>query len=179
MKKNYLIIILIALIPFSSFGQKKNDLIQEIYAYKKGVVSNASYDNKRIDVWNAMYIIATEEYKIISRESESRGYIEAKEETNTHREAMTFELRGDEPPYRVSFQVTNQERRKKQDDGTYTNWENYRSSNISSYITRLQLRLYELLKGELKLPDELQDKIDKFNSLQKKDKKKVLKGRDY
>lgn len=158
--------------------QRKKDLIKEIRSYEKNIVSNASFNNDYQEVWDAIYIIATEEYNTITRESESRGYIEALQESDTFKEEMIIEIRGDDSPFRVSFQVK-QEKRSKNLDGTYTDWKTYNSRTLREYYLRLQKRLYELLNGFLELPVELKDKIDDYNSKQSKERKKVLKGRDY
>lgn len=177
MKKITFSIILMG-ISFLSFGQKKNDIIKEIKSYKNALVSNAAYDNEYTDVWNAIYIIAAEEYNTISRESESKGYIEANQNTNTFKESITIEIRGAKAPWRVSFQV-NQEKRTKKEDGTYSNWKTHTSSTLGKYYLRLQTRLYELLNGPIELTVGLQKKIDDFNSMQNKDRKKILKGKHY
>ncbi len=176
--KSLLITILIFGFTLGTQAQKKRDLIKEIKAYKKTLVSNAAYDKEYSEVWDAIYIIATEEYNTISRESESRGYIEAKQEKDTHREYMTIEIRSDKAPFRVSFQVK-QEKRIKKDDGTYSNWQTYTSTSLRSYYLRLQSRLYELLNGSIELSDNLQERIDEYNAKQTKERKKILKGKDY
>ncbi|GAA0739146.1 hypothetical protein [Gaetbulibacter jejuensis] len=175
-KKN--LIIMVLLYTTVVFCQRKKDLIKEIQSYEKGIVSNASFNNDYQEVWDAIYIIATEEYNTIRRESESRGYIEALQESDTFKEEMTIEIRGNESSYRVSFQVR-QEKRYKNFDGTYTDWKTYNSSTLKRYYFRLQKRLYVLLNGSIELPLELRDKIDKYNSEQSNERKKVLKGRDY
>lgn len=176
--RKFIIILGLVNVFISSFGQKKDDILKEIYAYRKSIVSVATYDKKASEIWSAIYIITTEEYNTISRESESKGYIEGKLETNTYKETCLIEIKGDAQPYRVSFLV-NQETRTKYENGTYSGWVAYRSPTLNTYITRLQLRLYELLNGTLELSTELQNKIDNYNSLQKKDKKKIIKGKDY
>jgi len=176
--KKILILITVLSINFLSHGQRKKDLIKEIRAYKMGIVSNVSYDNTYSEVWNAIYIIATEEYNTIVRESESRGFIEAKQDSDTFKESMTIEILGDEGSYRVSFQVK-QEKRTKNVDGTYSNWTNHNSSTLRSYYSRLRMRLYEQLKGPLELPKQLVAKIEAYNSKQSKDRKKIIYGRDY
>ena len=45
--------------------------------------------------------------------------------------------------------------------------------------TNLHLRIYKILYGEFKLPEDLIKKIENFNNTQKKDRKKVLAGVDY
>ena len=172
------LIVLTLFIPCISFAQSKKDLIQEIEAYRSETVSNASFDNEFSEVWNAVYIIATEEYNTITRESESKGYIEAKQETETYRESMTVEILGNVRPYKVSFQVKKEKRTKNQ-DGSLSNWQTSSSTMSSSYQLKLRLRLYELLNGPLQLSEQLMEKIETYNATQSKDRKKVLKGRDY
>ena len=159
-------------------AQKKRDLIKEINAFKGDVVSNASFDKDFEEVWDAIYIIATEEYNTIKRESESRGYIEAAQETDTYREYMTLEIRGKEAPYRVSFQVK-QEKRSKNQEGGYSNWQTFTSSTLRAYYLRLRTRLYEILNGPIQFSDELAAKLESYNSKQSKERKKILKGKDY
>ena len=175
--KKTLLFVMLSNFAFASFGQSKNDILKEIFDYRKKIVSIATYDKKETEVWNAIYIIATEEYNTIVKESESKGYIEAKLEKDTYKESITIEILGNEAPYRVSFQVKKESRTKK-DDGTYTNWSDGGSVS-EKYFTKLQLRLYELLNGTLELSKELQAKVDNFNSLQDKDRKKIVKGKDY
>ncbi|MBU3821256.1 hypothetical protein KO566_04220 [Flavobacteriaceae bacterium XHP0103] len=176
--KHFTFTILVLFATKSIFAQNKRGLIKEIEAYEKNLVSNASYNKDFSEVWNAIYIIATEEYSTISRESESRGYIEAIQENSTYKEEITMEIRGNEKPYRVSFQVK-QQRRSKNTDGSFSNWQSFTSSTLPSYYLRLQKRLYELLNGPIELSDELKDKIERFNSSQSKNRKKILKGSDY
>lgn len=177
MKEKILIVFILGL-TFQTSGQNKKDIIKEINSYKKTIVSNATYDKEYNEVWSAIYIIATEEYPTISRESESKGYIEAKIEKDTYKEFITIEIRGEKAPYRVSFQVK-QEKRTRKEDGSYTNWQTYTSTTLSSYYTRLQTRLYELLYAPIELTNELQRKVDDFNAIQKKDRSKIIKGKDY
>lgn len=171
------IILLLVLTSLTSYGQRKKDVLNEIEDYKKNIVDNASYDKNETEVWNAISIIAREEYNTIVRESESKGYIDAKQESDVFKEFFTIEIVGD-GPYRVLMQVR-QEKRTKNVDGSYTNWSENYSSTLNSYYTRLRLRLYELLNGKLELSKELQTKVDEYNNLQKKDRLKIIKGKDY
>ena len=59
------------------------------------------------------------------------------------------------------------------------NWQSFTSNTLQSYYLRLQKRLYELLNGPLELSEELHSKIEEYNSKQSKERKKVLKGKDY
>lgn len=176
MKRVTLIVLLFT--GMLSYGQARSHIIREIDSYKKDIVSNAKYDNEYSEVWDAIFIIASKEYNTISRESESKGYIEANIETNTKKESLTMDIRGSEAPYRVSFQVK-QERRVKKQDGSFSNWEAYVDYGLGNYYTKLQTRLYELLNGPLELPEELQQKIDDYNSSQTKDRRKIIKGKHY
>lgn len=171
-------LILLLLFSVTVNAQKKRDLIKEINAFKRDVVSNASFDKDFEEVWDAIYVIATEEYNTIKRESESRGYIDAAQESDTYHEYMTIEVRGKEAPYKVSFQVK-QERRTKNQDGSFSNWQVFTSSTIRAYYLRLRTRLYEILNGPLQFSDELASKLESYNSKQTKERKKILKGKDY
>lgn len=177
MKKIKLLLLLLG-VTVLSYGQKKNDIIKEINAYKKGLVSNATYNKEYSEVWKAIYIIATEEYNTIARESESKGYIEANVEKETMKEYITIEILGAKTPYRVSFLVK-QETRTKKEDGSYTNWQVQTSYSIDKYYLKLQTRLYELLNGPILLTEDLQKKVDDYNALQTKEWKKILKGKHY
>ncbi|MCL2328872.1 MAG: hypothetical protein FWC39_10240 [Bacteroidetes bacterium] len=175
MRKSFLLAALLTA-TLTSFGQKKNDILKEIDDYIVKTVSTATYDKNYSDVWSAIYVVATEECNTIVRESESKGYIEAKTELELTKRNLTIEIKGDKAPYRVSFQVKN-EYRIKNPDNTYTNW----SNNVVSpkYINKLQLRVYELINGAIVLPADLQNKIDNYNKLQTKDRLKIVKGKDY
>lgn len=181
MKKIFLICFLSS-ITLSSFSQlfmskEKRALLNEIKQYVKSVVSTASYNKKATVVYNAMYVVATKEYNEIVKESEKKGYIEAKQESDLRKEFLTIELRGDEQPYKVSFQVKKQVRTKDATTGTYSSWNE--ASISDSYYTKLQTEVYEIINGIIELPKDLQDKIDKFNGRQEKNKKQILKGIDY
>lgn len=174
------LILLVALINITliSFGQRKNDILKEIQDYKKNIVRNASYDKPKSEVWNAMYIVVTQECNTIIKESESKGYIEAKDESDTRRGALNAEIRGDSQPYRISFQVTNlQTRSKNYVDGTYTDWVTV--PVFDAYYTKLYTKVYEMLNGTLEISPELQKKVDDFNASQTKDRNKIVKGKDY
>jgi len=162
---------------FTCIAQSKSDIVKEINDYVKSTVNVATYDKKQSEVFSAISIIASEEYNTIVRESESKGYIEAKQESDTQRETINIEIRGEAAPYRVSFQVK-KEQRTKNLDNTYTNW-GAGWTVSDSYMTKLKLKLYTLLNGPLELSKELQIKVDNFNSKQDKDRKKIVKGKDY
>ncbi len=176
MKKITLLLFSVS-VSLMSFGQKKGDIIREINSYKKELVSNASYDNEYSEVWNAALIIANEEYPTISRESESKGYIEANIEKELYKKYITIEILGDKAPYRVSFRLKT-EKRSKDENGVYTAWQIQSGSN-GAYYVKLRIRLYELLIGPIELPEELIKKIDDYNALQTKERKKIVKGENY
>ncbi len=169
-------------IAFPTYSQMfaskdKKALLGEINQHVSSVVSAVSYTNTATEVYNAMYVVATKEYNQMVRESEKKGYIEAKQETDTYKESATFEIRGDEAPYKVSFQVKKESRIKNYSTNTYGMW--YSSEVSSDYYTKLQREVYELLVGKVELTKYLQDRINSFNSGESKDKNKILKGIDY
>lgn len=174
MKKLLLLILFTGIV----YSQSKKELLSQIYDYRKSIVDTVSYNNEESEMWNAMYLISKEEYSTITKESERKGYIEAKDEKELYIEHFTAEIIG-KGPFKVSFQVTKQEKREKNSDGTYTPWTSYVSNTLNSYYLKLQVRLYELLRGKIILPDDLSKKIETYNNSQKKDKNKIIKGVDY
>lgn len=170
----FLLLVLGVLIALSSFGQRKKDILAEINGYAAGLVNTATYDNYS-EIWNAIYVIATEECNTIVRESETKGYIEARQESEFQKKYLTIEIRGDKAPYRVSFLVKLETRYK--NEGAYTNWKE--SSSNNSYVSQLQYRLYRKIHGGFTLTEELQNKVDNYNEMQTKDRLKIIKGKDY
>lgn len=179
--KKLLLICFFSCITLSSFSQlfvskEKRAIINEIHQHIKGIVSTASYNKKATEVYNATYVVATKNYNQIVKDSEKKGYIDAKQEDDLKKEFLTIELRGDEPPYKVSFQVKREVRTKDILTGVYSAWT---SGSVDAQITKLQTEVYETLNGSIELPKDLLEKIEKFNSGETKDRKKILKGIDY
>lgn len=168
----------------------KKDIINKIESYKKEKLLNATYDFTFKEIFDAMTIMGNQYYGNSIKESESRGYVEYVKETGEVKEYLSIEIKGDKQPYRLSF---NYRKEKKQTsyktEGEFgkpnykivavdNGWANVNVPLELIYIN-LHLRIYKILHGDFKLPDELIKKIEDFNSNQKRDRKKVLAGVDY
>ena len=88
-----------------------------------------------------------------------------------------MEILGDKQPYTVTYQIT-REKRTKNLDGTYTSWA-AAGGMTPGYLLRLQRKLWTNLFGEVTFPENLETKVEEWNLSQKKDKHKILRGRDY
>jgi hypothetical protein len=168
----------------------KKEIINEIETYKKGKLLNTTYNFTYKEVFDAMTIMGNQYYGNSVKESESRGYVEFIKETGEVKEYLSIEIKGDKQPYRLSF---NYKKEKKA-----TTWKtegefgkpDYKLIEVDAgwkiveepldiIYTNLHLRIYKILYGEFKLPEDLIKKIENFNNTQKKDRKKVLAGVDY
>jgi hypothetical protein len=158
-------------------AQSKRDLLEQIEIYQKSIVENKPYDAERSKVFDAMNVSGAQEYQKILRESESRGFCEWYSESDTYKETLTYEIVNDKQPYRVNFTIK-KEHRTKNLDGTYTPWQtSYEMSK--DYTYKIQYEIYVAIFGPVKLPEELKAKIDKYNEIQTKERKKIIQGRDY
>lgn len=156
---------------------QRENLITEINAQKKQIVLYASYNNDFKDVYSAMYQVISSEFSTITKESESRGYIEAKAEKELYRETMNAEIKGKEGAYKVSFLSKAEKRTKNKETGDLSEWSNYNLAE--SYFIRLHTKLYNQLKGEVPLTAELQSRIEAFNKDCEWVNLDLVKGKDY
>jgi hypothetical protein len=171
-------------------AQTKSDLIGEIEAYKKSKLQNQTYDVSFKELFDAITIMGNQYYGSPTRESESRGYVEYFLENGDIKETLAIEIKGEKQPYKISF---NYKKEKKQTsfktEGTFgqsdyklipvdAGWK-MEKIDISIVNTNFHLRIYKILFGEFNLPDDLKIKIEKFNSTQKRDKKKIIQGTDF
>jgi hypothetical protein len=168
----------------------KKEIINEIETYKKGKLLNTTYNFTYKEVFDAMTIMGNQYYGNSVKESESRGYVEFIKESGEIKEYLSIEIKGDKQPYRLSF---NYKKEKKA-----TTWKTEGEFGKPDYklvavdagwkiveepldiiYTNLHLRIYKILYGEFKLPEDLIKKIENFNNTQKRDRKKVIAGVDY
>ena len=189
MKK--IILTTILLLNIVGYSQpSKKDIIAEIEGYKKTKLLNSTYDFTFKEIFDAMTIMGNQYFGNAVKESESRGYVEYVKEAGNVKENLSIEIKGDKQPYRLSF---NYKKEKKA-----TTWKtegefgkpNYKLVAVDAgwqienvpldlIYTNLHLRIYKILHGEFKLPEDLIKKIENFNNTQKRDRKKVLAGDDY
>jgi hypothetical protein len=156
---------------------QRENLIIEINAQKKQIVLYASYSNDFKDVYSAMYQVVSSEYNTIQKESESRGYIEAYQESDLNKENMNAEIKGKDGAYKVSFISKGQDRKKNKETGVYSEWTNY--SGSEAYYIRLQTKLYNQLKGDVPLTKDLMMRIENFNKDCEWVNLDLVKGKDY
>lgn len=171
-------------------AQTKSDLISEIESYKKSKLQNYSYDVSFKGLFDAVAIMGNQYYGSPTRESESRGFVEYFLENDGIKETLSIEIKGDKQPYKISF---NYKKEKKQTtyktEGTLgqldyklvpvdAGWKMEKFDN-SIVNTNFHLRIYRILFGEFTVPNELKEKIQNFNSQQKRDRKKIIQGVDY
>jgi hypothetical protein len=187
--KNLLIGAFLLLIS-SANAQTKSDLINEIESYKKSKLQNQTYDVSFKELFDAITIMGNQYYGSPTRESESRGYVEYLLENGEVKESLAIEIKGEKQPYKISF---NYKKEKKQTsfktEGTFgqsdyklipvdAGWQ-MEKIDLSLVNTNFHLRIYKILNGEFNFPEELKEKIEDFNSKQKRDKKKIIQGKDY
>lgn len=169
MKKITLAVCLFALI-FKANATEKNDLVNEIWSYYAKTVNAAKYNKSKGEVWAAMYSVASSECDKILKESENRGFIDAETKTTTSEKSISMELL----PIDTFFKVTYTIKYKYQLLG-----DTWIDGATDKYKNKIKLKVYEALIGELLLSPELQKKVDDFNAIQTKSRKKIIKGDDY
>ena len=156
---------------------QRNNLITEINAQQKQVVLYASYNSDFKDIYSAMYQVVSSEYNSIQKESESRGYIDAFQESDLQKEWLTAEIKGKEGTYKVSFIAKGQKRTKNKETGVYSEWTNY--SIGDNYYTILHSKLYKQLIGEVPLTADLLKRIEEFNNNCEWVNLDLIKGKNY
>ena len=165
--KNLLAITL--LISFSATAQSKKELETAIMDFARKTVMNKSYESYDT-LWDAIYIVQQKEYPEITRESKDKGYIEARIEKEAYKERLTIEILG-KGPYKISLSFQSE---KKDASGWIKN-----GSISDRYSFKIQSEIYEQVYGPIQYPAELLQKIEAYNSMQSKDKKKLIQGRDF
>jgi len=158
-------------------AQNKAEILSELYQFASSKVMNKTYDIPQKDIWNAIYTVGTAKYPEVRRDSESKGILELYGEDDQNRETLTIEILGEKQPYRLSFRMQ-REKRGKYPNGTYTNWEN--GGSMTQYeLFSMQWQIWTMLNGKVEYPEELETKVADWNAKQKKDKNRIVKGKDY
>jgi len=175
---------------FSYSQTTKTELVNEIENYKKSKLLNFQFDTNFKELFDAISIMGNQYFGSPVRESESRGYFEFKKESDSERENIMIEIRGENKPYRLSINYKIEKRATLyKTQGTLGQpdfklitekggWEE-KPTNSESINVNINLRVFKVLYKEFTLPIELQNKIQEFNLNQKRDKKKVLQGIDF
>jgi hypothetical protein len=188
MKKIFLFLLLINFISYSQTS--KQELLNEIENYKKSKLLNFQFDSNFKELFDAISIMGNQNFGSPSRESETRGFIEFKKESDDKKQNLTIEIRGENKPYRLSISYKIETRAtlyKNQgtlgqpdfkvviEKGDWTE-NQFKAEDINVSVN---LKIYKILFKEFVLSNELQDKIKNFNLSQNKDRKKILQGVDY
>lgn len=160
-----------------SVAQSKKEILLELKSFISSKVINIAYDKPKKEVYEAMRSVLLSEYPVLSRESFEKGYVEGTMDNDKLREKLGFEIISESQPYRINMQFQ-EEVRKIDINGKYSNWENI-GSIPDRYALKVSLKLYNIIYGNLQLSEELMTKIEAYNATQKKDKHKILAGRDY
>jgi len=158
-------------------AQEKRSLLKEMKSHCIETIYNKPIDAEYDQLFNAMLVIGNQEYPNLVKESQSRGYLEFSLETETVKETLSMEILGTKKPYNISFQVKKQIRSVSY-DGKLTDW-TLLTGGFNDYILKLQLNIHKILFGEIQYPEELLERVELYNDAQKKDKSKILKGKDY
>lgn len=175
MKTNLLIAVILLTSIFAK-AQTKKEILIEINNFKLKTILNTSFDVPKQKIWDAVYIMMKQEYTEIKKQDFDKGIIEGYAEAENFKEGFTSEIVGS-GPYRVVFSMKRQIRYIN-NNGVYSGW--YDRNEISNeYLYKIQKTIYEAVYGPLEIPDSLQKKVDEYNLKQKKDKNKILLGRDY
>lgn len=174
--KTNLLIAVVLLASSVTKGQTKKEILLEINNFKEKTILNASFDVPKQTIWDAVYIMMKQEYTEIKKQDFDKGIIEGYAEAENFKEGFISEIVGN-GPYRVVFSMKRQIRYIS-NNGVYSGW--YDRNEISNeYLYKIQKTIYEGVHGSLEIPDNLQKKVDEYNAKQKKDKNKILLGRDY
>lgn len=153
-----------------AIAQSKKELEIAINDFARKTVMNKSYDKSYDELWDAIYIVQQKEYPEITRESKDKGYIEARVDQENYKEKLNIEILG-KGPYKISMSFQSE----KKEAGGWVKTGEIRDA----YSLKIQKQIYEQLYGPIQYPSELIQKIEAYNATQAKDKKKLLKGRDY
>lgn len=188
MKKIFLLLLLINFISYSQTS--KNELLNEIENYKKSKLLNFQFDTNFKDLFDAISVMGNQSFGAPVRESETRGYYEFKKESESERENLVVEIRGENKPYRlsISYKIETKPTLYKT-EGTFGkpdykiitqkgNWEEKQIKSEELNVS-INLKIFKILYKEFALPNELKDKIQNFNLSQKRDRKKILQGVDF
>ncbi len=170
MKKTILLLALLVS-TIGLYATEKNDILNEIWSYYEKTINSAKYTNPKSEIWTSIYGLASSECEKITKESETRGYIDAETKSSLVEKSFSFEMLPVDSSYKIIFNIKYKYR--------YTADGIWVDGSTEKYKTKLKLKVYEALKGELVLSPELQKKVDDYNALQTKSRKKIIKGDDY
>ncbi len=167
-------ILLISTLLFNSIGlfaTEKNDLLKEIWSYYEKTINATKFSNNKSEIWSAILSVSSSECEKITKESETRGYIDSETKNSLIEKSISIEMIPVDSAYKIVYNIRYKYR--------YTADGIWLDGATERYKTKIKLKVYEALKGQLELTPELQTKVDEFNAAQTKSRKKIVKGDDY
>lgn len=174
--KRILIITAVFLWNSLVFSQTKKEILYELQQYFINTTYNKTYNVDKQKLFNSIQIVAAERYGASTKENFNKGYLEFQIANDTYKETLSFDVIGDST-YQIIASVKI-EQRTVNPDGSFSNWFVNNQAN-SSYILGLHYKIYMAVYGPIVIPENIVAKINDFNSTQKKDKNKIIKGKDF
>lgn len=172
------IFILLAVFSLNSlaFSQTKKEILYELQQYFVNTTYNKAYAIEKQKLFNAIQVVASQRYGSSTKENLNKGILEFQLQTDIYKETLSFEVIG-EMPYQFIASVK-VEQRTINPDGSYSNWV-INNQIDNSYILGIHYNVYMAVYGPIVIPENIVAKINYFNSTQKKDKNKIIKGKDF
>jgi len=173
--KKTIFILFLASLNFAS-AQSKKEILLELQSYFINTTYNISYNIEKEKIFDAIKIACSERYGSSIKENFNKGILDFYIQNESYKESLSFEIIGEQKNFRLltSFKIE----QRFLNNGIYSEWtvvNNY----SPSYLPGIHYKIYLVLFGPIPIPNEIMDKINSFNELQKKEKNKILKGKDY
>lgn len=168
--KNLIISICIAF-TISSSAQTKTELI---YEGQNIILSIADkpLDAEKKQIHNSMLSVLNSEYDVISKDYPDKTFAEGYMENQQVSERFSMEAMEYGSRWKIVFKMERQERN--QNTGQWN-----RFSEIPRwYYVKIHKKIYESVNGPIVFPEDFVQKISFYNAKQKKDKNKIIIGRD-
>lgn len=175
--KKILLAAMLIVCTANCFCQTRKQILNEIHTFQIEFITSKKFDVEKSKLFQSILSVGSNNNQIV-RESEKRGFVDFYYEDQFQKYTTSVEIISDNQPYDLLIQIVLENRTIDYTTNTYTQWtRNYNINNY--YICFLKLKIYENLFGPIVYPEELSKKINQFNSKQKKEKNKIVKGTDY
>lgn len=176
MKSKTTFLIAAFVLTISASAQNRKALLSELQNHARNEVVNRSYDVDRSKLYEGVLVMMKQEYSKLTVQDPVTGIIEGYHETDRVKETFRAEIVGS-GPYRVVYSLR-QQYRNLELSGRYTGW--FENTIIpDNYTYKVSFEVYVAVYNGFSWPDNLVEKVNKFNDGQKRDKNKLLPGRDF